>query len=316
MKEIYIRNIAQRLGIQPWQVENCVELFDDGCTIPFISRYRKERTGGLTDIEVAEVRHWADVYTEMEKRKTSVLGTIEEQGKLTDELRGKIENCLVSSELEDLYLPYRPKRKTRATVAVSRGLEPLADLLWAGKSRDPQGDARPFVKGEVKDVEEALQGARDILAERVSETASIRENLRGIYRTRRVISKVTKAGESSPEAAKYRSYFNFAIPLPKIPSHNLLAMLRAQDEGFLRISVDADGQKCGNKMYYDYCQDHGYPQRESGLQVREAVDDAWTERVHVVEIAGAAAEEGVDQRAGPVADRGMHYHSRGLVDCE
>jgi len=275
MKEIYIRNIAQRLGIQPWQVENCVELFGDGCTIPFISRYRKERTGGLTDIEVAEVKHWADVFTEMEKRKTSILGTIEEQGKLTAELRGKIENCLVSSELEDLYLPYRPKRKTRATMAVAKGLEPLADLLWSGKSRDPEADARRFVKGEVKDVEDALQGARDILAERVSETASIREGLRSIYRTRRVVSKVTKAGETSPDAAKYRSYFNFTVPLSKIPSHNLLAMLRAQEEGFLRVSVDADGQKCGNKMYYDYCQEHGYPQRECGLQVREAVDDAW-----------------------------------------
>ena len=275
MKDLYIRHIAHILQIQPWQVENCVELFGDGCTIPFISRYRKERTGGLTDIEVAEVKHWADVYTEMEKRKASILGTIEEQGKLTEDLRRKIEDCLVSSELEDLYLPYRPKRKTRATVAVAKGLEPLADLLWSGKSRDPQGDARRFVKGEVKDVEDALQGARDILAERVSETAAIRESLRGIYRTRRVASKVTKAGETSPEAAKYRSYFNFNIPLARIPSHNLLAMLRAQDEGFLRVSVDADGEKCGNKMYYDYCQEHGYPQRESGLQVREAVDDAW-----------------------------------------
>ena len=275
MKELYIRHIAGVLNIQPWQVENCVELFADGCTIPFISRYRKERTGGLTDIEVAEVRHWADVFTEMEKRKTSILGTIGEQGKLTEELREKIEKCLVSSELEDLYLPFRPKRKTRATVAAAKGLEPLADILWAGKSRNPQADAQRFVKGEVKDVEEALQGARDILAERISETASIRESLRAIYRTRRVGSRVTRAGESSPEAAKYRSYFNFSVPLSKIPSHNLLAMLRAQEEGFLRVSVDADAEKCGNKMYYDYCQQNGYPQRESGDQVRQAVDDAW-----------------------------------------
>ena len=275
MKELYIKHIAQSLHLLPWQVENCVELFADGCTIPFISRYRKERTGGLTDVEVAEVKHLADVYAEMDKRKEAVLKTIREQEKLTPELQKKIVNCLVSSELEDLYLPYRPKRKTRATVAVSKGLEPLADLLWTGRSRNPQEDARRFVKGEVKDVEDALQGARDIVAERLSETASIRENLRGIYRTRRVCSKVTKAGESTPEAAKYRSYFNFSIPLAKIPSHNLLAMLRAQEEGYLRLHIDADAEKCGNKMYYDYCQEHGYPQREAGLQVREAVDDAW-----------------------------------------
>ena len=275
MKELYVKHIAQQLGVQVWQVENCIELFDDGCTIPFISRYRKERTGGLTDMEVAEIKHWASVYEEMEKRKASILGTISEQGKLTEELREKIEKCLVSNELEDLYLPYRPKRKTRATVAVAKGLEPLADLLWAGKSRAPEADARRFVKGDVKDVEDALQGARDILAERLSETAAVRENLRGIYRTRRVVSKVTKAGESSPDAAKYRSYFSFSQPVAKIPSHNLLAMLRARDEGFVRVEIDADGEKCGNKIYYDYCQAQGYPQRECGLHIREAVDDAW-----------------------------------------
>ena len=275
MKELYIKHIAQLLGIQPWQVENCVELFADGCTIPFISRYRKERTGGLTDVEVAEVKHWADVFEEMEKRKASILKTIAEQDKLTAELQKKIENCINSSDLEDLYLPYRPKRKTRATMAVAKGLEPLADLLWTGKSRDPQADASKFVKGEVKDAEEALQGARDIVAERLSETATIREKLRGIYRTRRVASRVTKAGESSPDAAKYRSYFNFSMPIGKIPAHNLLAMLRAQEEGFLRVEIDADGEKCASKMYYDFCQEHGYPQREAGLQVREAVDDAW-----------------------------------------
>lgn len=275
MKELYIKHIAKLLNIQPWQVENCVELFADGCTIPFISRYRKERTGGLTDVEVAEVKHWADVFAEMEKRKASILKTIADQDKLTAELEKKIDNCISSSELEDLYLPYRPKRKTRATVAVAKGLEPLADLLWSGKSQHPRVDARKFVKGEVKDEEEALQGARDIVAERLSETAAIRENLRGIYRTRRVVSKVTKAGESSPDAAKYRSYFNFSMPIGKIPAHNLLAMLRAQEDGFLRVEIDADGEKCANKMYYDFCQEHGYPQREAGLQVREAVEDAW-----------------------------------------
>jgi len=275
MKELYIKYIAQLLGVQAWQVENCAQLFADGCTVPFISRYRKERTGGLNDVDVAEIKHWTEVFAEMEKRKASILKTIEEQEKLTPELQKQIENCVSGSELEDLYLPYRPKRKTRATVAVAKGLQPLADILWAGRTTRPEQEAQKYVKGEVASVEEALQGARDILAEKISETASNRETLRAIYRTRRVQSKVTKAGLENPEAAKYRSYFNFSQPISKIPAHNLLAMLRAQDEGFLKVDIDADGEKCGNKLYYDYCQAQGYPSREAGVQVREAVDDAW-----------------------------------------
>ncbi len=272
MKEIYIQQIAHMLGVQAWQVENCAQLFADGCTVPFISRYRKERTGGLDDVAVAEIKHWSEVYEEMEKRKASILKTIEEQGKLTDELKSKIENCLNASELEDLYLPYRPKRKTRATVAAALGLTPLADLLWEGRGPNPGKDALPFVKGDVHSVEEALQGARDILAERFSEMAPVRETLRGLYRARRVTAQVTKAGQTDPEASKYRSYFSFSYPIAKIPSHNLLAMLRAQEEGFLRVSIDADGEKCCNKVYYDFCQEHGYPKH---TQLREALDDAW-----------------------------------------
>ena len=263
MKELYVKHIAKLLGIQPWQVENCAELFQDGCTIPFISRYRKERTGGLTDVEVAEVKHWADVFEEMEKRKASIIKTIDEQEKLTPELEKKIENCVNASELEDLYLPYRPKRKTRATVAIAAGYEPLANVIWNGKA------------GRLEADEAALQGARDIMAERISEAASFRETLRSIYRTRRVESTVTKKGQEDPEAAKYRSYFKFSQPISKIPSHSLLAMLRAENEGYLRISIDADGEKCGNKIYYDFCQEHGYPSRVCGEQIRESVDDAW-----------------------------------------
>ncbi len=275
MKELYIKYIAQLLGVQAWQVENCAELFADGCTVPFISRYRKERTGGLNDVDVAEIKHWTEVFSEMEKRKASILKTIGEQQKLTPELQRQIENCVSGSELEDLYLPYRPKRKTRATVAIGKGLQPLADLLWSGKTTRPRQEAQKFVKGEVADADEALQGARDILAERISETAANRETLRSIYRTRRVQSKVTKAGQENPEAAKYRSYFSFSQPIGKIPAHNLLAMLRAQEEGFLKVDIDADGEKCGNKLYYDYCQAQGYPSREAGEQIRQAVDDAW-----------------------------------------
>ena len=275
MKDLYVKHVAALLQVKDWQVENCAELFAEGCTIPFISRYRKERTGGLTDVEVAQIKHWTEVFAEMEKRKVSILATIEEQGKLTPELRSQIENCVDSSMLEDLYLPFRPKRKTRATVAVAKGLEPLADLLWNGRSRSPEADASPFVKGEVASVEEALAGARDIIAERLSETAAVRENLRGIFRTRRVVSKATKAAQTDPAAAKYRTYFNYSNPISKIPSYALLALLRAENEGFLKLSIDADPEKCGNKMYYDYCQEKGYPSRECGLEIRAAVDDAY-----------------------------------------
>ena len=275
MKDIYVKHIATLLKVKDWQVENCVELLEDGCTIPFISRYRKERTGDLDDVAVAEVKHWADTFSEMEKRKETILGTIQELGKLTPELKSRIQGTLSSSELEDLYLPYRPKRKTRATVAVAKGLEPLADALWNGKTANPEAEAAKYVKGEVKDAEDALQGARDIIAERLSETASARETLRGIFRTRRVQSRATKAAESDPQAQKYRSYFSYSQPISKIPSHSLLAILRAQEEGFLRVDLDADPEKCGNKLYYDWCQEHGYPYKENGEQLREAVDDSF-----------------------------------------
>ena len=222
MKEIYIRHIAALMSVKDWQIENCAALFEEGDTIPFICRYRKERTGGLDDAEVAEVRHWYDVFAEMEKRKATILETISSQGKLTDELRSAIETCVDSSTLEDLYLPYRPKRRTRATAAKEAGLEPLADKMYEVKLKDPAVEARKYVNDKVSTVEDALAGARDIIAERLSETASVRETLRSIFRTRKVVSKATKAAQSSPEAAKYRSYFSFSMPLSRIPSHNLL----------------------------------------------------------------------------------------------
>ena len=275
MKTIYIHEIARKLGVKDWQVENCVSLFEEGATIPFISRYRKEKTGGLDDAAVAEVKHWNEVFTEMEKRKTGILSTIEEQGKLSDELKAKIENCLVASELEDLYLPFRPKRRTRATVAKEKGLEPLADKMWGVQVQDPEFEARKYLNDKVSDVEEALAGARDILAERFSESAPVRESLRQIFRTRRVESKATKAAADNPDASKYRAYFNFSMPLQRIPSHNLLAILRAEKEGFLSVGLDADPQKCGNKMYYDFCQERRYPSPKLAEQIRLAVDDSF-----------------------------------------
>lgn len=275
MKNIYIDYIARTIGVKDWQVENCVHLFEEGNTIPFISRYRKEKTGGLDDVAVAEIKHWNDVFTEMEKRKEGILSTISDQGKLTDELRSKIENCVVSSELKDLYLPYRPKRRTRATMAKEKGLEPLADKMWKVEVADPETEARKYVGDKVASVEEALAGARDIIAERLSESQTVRENLRHIFRTRRIESKATKAASSNAEASKYRTYFNFSMPLQRIPSHNLLAILRAENEGFLSVGLDADPEKCGNKIYYDFCQEHRYPGSKLADQIRQAVDDAY-----------------------------------------
>lgn len=275
MKNIYIDYIARTIGVKDWQVENCVHLFEEGNTIPFISRYRKEKTGGLDDVAVAEIKHWNDVFTEMEKRKEGILSTISDQGKLTDELRSKIENCVVSSELKDLYLPYRPKRRTRATMAKEKGLEPLADKMWKVEVADPEVEARKYVGDKVGSVEEALAGARDIIAERLSESQTVRENLRHIFRTRRIEAKATKAASSNAEASKYRTYFNFSMPLQRIPSHNLLAILRAEKEGFLSIGLDADPEKCGNKIYYDFCQEHRYPGSKLADQIRQAVDDAY-----------------------------------------
>ena len=275
MKEIYIKHIAARLELKAWQVENCVEMFADGDTIPFISRYRKEKTGGMDDAQVAEVRHWADVFDEMEKRKETVLKTIGEAGALTDELRARIEGCVDSTELEDLYLPWRPKRRTRATAAREKGLEPLADALWDARTANPAAEAEKFTGEKVATAEDALAGARDILAERFSETPEIREELRRVFRTRRICSSVTKAGREDPEAAKYRSYFNFSMPVARIPSHNLLAMLRAENEGYLNLSIDADPQRCAESIWRFWSRGRRIPSKELAEQVRTAGEDAY-----------------------------------------
>jgi len=275
VKDIYVNHIAQQMQVKAWQVENCALMFEQGDTIPFISRYRKERTGGLDDASVAEIKHWVDLYQDMEKRKSTILDTIASQDKLTDELKSAIENCVIPAQLEDLYLPYRPKRRTRATAAKEAGLEPLADVMYAVRTRNPQAEAQKYVGDKVPGVEEALAGARDIIAERLSETASVRETLRGIFRARRIVAKATKAAQDNPEATKYRSYFNFSMPIQRIPAHNLLAILRAQGEGFLSVDIDADAEKCSKKLYYDFCQEHSYPAEPLAEQIRMAVEDSF-----------------------------------------
>ena len=255
-------------------MENCAALFEEGATIPFISRYRKERTGGLDDVAVAEVRHWIDVFAEMEKRKDTVLETISQAGALTADLRKKIEDCVESRELEDIYLPFKPKRRTRATVAKELGLEPLADKMYSVSVVDPVREAKAFVNDKVKTTDEALAGARDIIAERLSETASVRETLRQIFKTRHIVAKVTKKA-TGPEAQKYKSYFDHSESLERIPPHRLLAILRAEEEGYINLKIDADPEKCGKKLYYDFCQERRYPGPALAEQMHAAFDDAY-----------------------------------------
>ena len=274
MEKIYISYIAERLQVKDWQVENCVSLFDDGATIPFISRYRKERTGGLDEVSVAEIRHWADVFAEMEKRKATVLQAIEAAGALTPELASKIKGCVESRELEDIYLPYKPKRRTRATAAKEAGLEPLADKMYTVSVADPVSEARRFVNDKVADSDAALAGARDIIAERLSETASVRETLREIFKTRRVVAKATKKAVGQ-EAMKYKSYFDYSESLSRMAPHRLLAMLRAEEEGFISLKIDADAEKCGKKIYYDFCQERRYPSAALAEQLHLAFDDSF-----------------------------------------
>jgi uncharacterized protein len=274
MNQIYIKSIAQRLLIKDWQVENCINLFEDGATIPFISRYRKERTGGLDEVAIAEIRHWSDVFSEMEKRKSTVIENISAAGALTDQLKKQIENCVEARELEDIYLPYKPKRRTRATVAKEAGLQPLADRMYDVQMVDPAQEAKKYLNDKVTSVDEALAGARDIIAERLSETASVRETVRQIFKTRRVVAKTTKKA-NEPEAAKYRNYFDFSDSIDRVAPHRLLAALRAEEEGYITLKIDADPEKCGKKIYYDFCQERRYPAAPLAEQMHMAFDDAF-----------------------------------------
>lgn len=274
MKEIYIRYVAERLDVRDWQIENCIKLFDEGATIPFISRYRKERTGGLDEVAIAEIRHWNDAFAEMEKRKETVIETITAAGAMTDDLHSMIENCVESRILEDIYMPYRPKRRTRATAAKEAGLQPLADKMFDVALVDPVSEARKYVGDKVADVDAALAGARDIIAERLSETASVRETLRQIFRTRRIVTKATKKA-AGQEAMKYRSYFDYSESLERIAPHRMLAILRAEEEGFINVRIDADPEKCGKKIYYDFCQERRYPAAPLAEQMHLAFDDSF-----------------------------------------
>ena len=275
MNEKYIHFIAEKLQIKDWQVENCADMFAEGDTVPFISRYRKEKTGGLDDVEVAEIRHWTETFAELDKRKATVLSTIEGQGKLTDALRAQIEDCMVSSQLEDLYLPFRPKRRTRATVAREKGLEPLADKLLRGPVRDPLAEAASYTGEAVPTAEEALAGARDIIAERAAESPYVRGFMRQELRRKNLDVKATKAAKTDPAAQKYRSYFSYHEDIRRMPAHRLLAILRGQEEGFLSTRMIYPMDHCTRQVMSRVM--HGIRGNigpAQNAQIRLAVEDA------------------------------------------
>ena len=239
-----IQFIQQNISIQEKQINAVLQLLSEDCTIPFIARYRKDKTGNLGEVEIEQIQKLSKNFDEIQKRKESVLKSIEEQEKLTPELRAKIEQSFDLQEIEDLYLPFKKRRKTKADAAKEKGLEPLAKIIMAQKNGDIEQTAQNYLNKEVSSVEEALQGARDIIAEWINENIFIRKNLRRVFQRKAVISsKVVKTQKEEEEAQKYAQYFDWSEPLNKIPSHRLLAMLRAEKEGFIKVSVDIDKEE-------------------------------------------------------------------------
>ena len=263
-----IQLIAQRLNLREKQVEQTIALLDEGATIPFISRYRKEATGGLDEVAVAAVAEQHRQLDELEHRKAFVLETIEAQGALTDELQARITACWDATEIEDIYLPFKPKRRTRAQMAREKGLEPLAQRLLLRPNSDPEQEAEGFLTDEVGTVDEALQGARDIIAEQISEDEHSRQTLRRIYSREAVItSKAVKGKSETPEAAKYRDYFEWSEPLKRCTSHRLLAMRRGESEGVLRVTITpADDERATEQVARRYV--------KSGTRAAEQVEMA------------------------------------------
>lgn len=271
--EQFSQMIATALKLPVHRVENTLKLLQGGATIPFISRYRKEATGGLDEVQIGDIHTRYEKLCELAKRKETVLSTIEEQGTLTDTLRERISNCWDATELEDIYLPFKPKRKTRAEAARQKGLEPLAMLLLMQRENNLSARVRQFVKGDVKDEEDALKGARDIIAEQVNEDERARNLIRNQFsRQAMITSKVVKGKEKEEAALKYRDYFDFSEPLKKCTSHRLLAIRRGEAEGILKVSITPDDESaCTERLERQYVHGNG----ECSAQVAEAVNDAY-----------------------------------------
>jgi len=269
---IFARLIAERLNISERNVDGTLTLLDEGCTIPFIARYRKERTGGLDEVQIGAISDQYDRLKEIQKRKETIVKTITDLDKMTPELERRINDTWEAAVLEDIYLPYRPKRRTRAQVAREQGLEPLAQLLLLQRERDPERAAERFVTGDVADVEAALKGAQDIIAEQVSEDERSRQQVRGAFRRQAIISsKVVKAKADTDEAAKFSDYFDWKEPLKRCSSHRLLAMRRGEAEGILRISISPDDDECIERLQHHYVYGH----TPCGRLVAEAVEDGY-----------------------------------------
>ncbi len=271
--EQFSQMIATALKLPVHRVENTLKLLQGGATIPFISRYRKEATGGLDEVQIGDIHTRYEKLCELAKRKETVLSTIEEQGKLTDALRERIANCWDATELEDIYLPFKPKRKTRAEAARQKGLEPLAMLLLMQRENNLSARVRQFIKGEVKDEEDALKGARDIIAEQVNEDERARNLIRNQFSRQAIITaKIVKGKEKEEAAQKYRDYFDFSEPLKKCTSHRLLAIRRGEAEGILKVSITPDDETaCTERLERQYVHGNG----ECSAQVAEAVNDAY-----------------------------------------
>ncbi len=271
-KNIFAQLIASALNLQERAVGATIALLEEGCTIPFISRYRKERTGGLDEVQIAAISDRYEKLQEIQKRKETVTKTITDQGKMTPELEKRIHDCWDTTELEDIYLPYKPKRRTRAQVARELGLEPLANILMIQRERDPERAAERFVKGDVKDADMALKGAQDIIAETVSEDERSRQQLRNAFsRQAFITSKVVKSKADSDEAAKYSDYFDWEEPLKRCSSHRLLAMRRGESEGILRISISPDDEEATERLKRHYV----YGNTPCGQLVADAIEDGY-----------------------------------------
>ena len=271
--EQFSKMIAAAMKLQEHRVENTLKLLQGGATIPFISRYRKEATGGMDEVQISEINDRYEKLCELAKRKETIISTIEEQGKMTAELKDRIGNCWDSTELEDIYLPFKPKRKTRAEAARQKGLEPLAIILMMQRENNLMAKAAQFVKGEVKDEEDALKGARDIIAEQVNEDERARNQVRNIFTRQAVITaKVVKGKEKEENAAKYRDYFDFSEPLKRCTSHRLLAIRRGEAEGILKVTISPEeDEECTDRLERQFVRGNG----ECSSQVAEAVKDAY-----------------------------------------
>lgn len=268
----YANIIAKKLNLNGRYVENTLQLLEEGCTIPFISRYRKERTGNMDEVQIAAISEANDKLKDIDKRKETVVKTITEQGKMTDELQRRIEDCWDANELEDIYMPFKPKRRTKAQMARELGLEPLSVILMMQRESNPETAAKRFVKEGVKDVAAAIKGAQDIIAETVSEDERSRQQVRSAFRREAIISsKVVKAKADTEEAAKFSDYFDFSEPLKRCSSHRLLAMRRGENEGILRISISADDEGCIDRVKRFFVRGYG----KCSSLVGEAVEDSY-----------------------------------------